>query len=93
MPITPPAGGQRQYVEKPLKVYGEQYLTGGPLPVGAVDAIEPIYPASGGPYANTTTGVFPLHNTDWLLTNRYTGQPHSVITDADFQDRFGTGAP
>ena len=31
---VPPQGDQRQYTERPLKVYGEQYRSGAPLPIG-----------------------------------------------------------
>jgi len=93
MPQVPAQGGQKPYTEKPLKVWGEQYRVGAALPIGAVEAMEPLFPASGGPYANTSTGVFPLKDTDWVITDRYTGQAHSVLSDVDFQDRFSGPPP
>jgi hypothetical protein len=90
MPI-PAQGGQQQYTERPYKIFAEQYRAGGALPIGAIAAIEPIFPASGGPYANTLTGVFPLHDTDWVITNRYTGQQQSVMANDEFTERFGSG--
>lgn len=90
MTTKQPEGGQRQYVEKPVKVYAEQYLVGAPLPIGAIEAIEPIYPASGGPYASTTTGIYPLVPTDWILTDRFTGQAESAISHEQFVERFGS---
>ena len=40
----PPQGAQQAYTERPLRVYGEQYLAGEPLPVGVV--IDPGDPAA-----------------------------------------------
>lgn len=93
MPNVPPLGGQQPYTERPLRVYGEQYVAGGPLPIGAVPAIEPVYPASGGPWVNTSTGVYPLHDTDWVITNQRTGFAIEVIDDEAFINRFGGGGP
>ena len=89
MPVKAPQGGQKNYVVKPQQTYGEQYLEGGPLPIGAVDAIEPVFPAAGGPYVNTETGVYPLLDTDWVLTNKLTGQPTRAVTHEEFEELFG----
>ena len=91
MAVVPPQGGQQNYPQKPVQVYGEQYRAGGPLPVGAVAAIDPYYPAGGGPYVDTHPGVAVLHDTEWVLTNKRTGLATEVITDEEFQDRFGGG--
>jgi hypothetical protein len=84
----PPQAGQQEYTQRPPRYYAEQYLTGGPLPAGALAAMEPLYPAAGGPYANTTTGVFPLKDTDWILTDIYTGLAALALTDADFHLQY-----
>jgi len=89
----PPEGEQKSYTERPLKVYGEQYLEGGTLPVGATtDTHHPSY-ADGRPHVITATTVYELHSTDWVISNRYTGQPIEVISDEEFAERFGGGGP
>jgi hypothetical protein len=95
MPPKPPHGNQKEYTLRPPRVYADQYLAGSPLPAGAVPSLEPLYPAAGGPYANTTTGVYPLHDTDWILTDTYTGQPTLALSEADFQLQYvkATGPP
>jgi len=85
----PPQGQQQSYTERPFKVYGEQYLVGQPLPAGvSTDIVPPVY-ADGQPRVYATTGVYNLQDTDWILTNRYTGQPIEVISDEEFSERFG----
>jgi len=87
----PPQGQQTQHTERPLKVYAEQYLTGGVLPIGvSVDILEPVYP-TGAPRVYTAAGPVPVHDTDWILTNRYSGQPIEVISAEEFAERFGGG--
>ena len=89
-PPHPPAGGQKQYTERPLKIFGEQYL-GGVLPVGAV--LIPTLYTDGLPRVFTTTRTYELHETEWVITNRYSGQPVEVISDEEFTERFGGGGP
>jgi hypothetical protein len=91
--MAAPQGGQKNYVTKPQQVYGEQYLEGGTLPVGAVPDFGDLFPASGGPYLNGTAGFFTLHSTDWVLTNKRTGVPIEAITDEEFTERYGGGGP
>jgi len=86
----PPQGDQRQYTERPLKVYGEQYLEGGALPVGALLIGPPVF-TDGLPRVLTPMGYQVLHSTDWVISNRYTGQPVEVISDEEFTERFGGG--
>jgi hypothetical protein len=89
----PPQGNQTSHTERPLKVYAEQYLEGGPLPVGVVvDVVPPVY-ANGEPRVYATTGTYPIRSTDWVITNRYTGAPIEVISDEEFTERFGPGGP
>jgi hypothetical protein len=95
----PPAGNQTQHTERPLKVYAEQYLEGGALPVGVV--IFPLDPAAvppppfvdGLPRVLLPAGPVVVHSTDWVISNRYTGAPIEVISDEEFSERFGGGAP
>jgi len=95
MPHKPPQANQKEYTLRPPRVYAEQYRAGDPLPPGAIAAIEPLYPAAGGPYANTSTGVYPLHDTDWILTDTFTGVASLALSDADFQLQYvkATGPP
>jgi hypothetical protein len=90
----PPQGHQQMYTERPYKVYGEQYVSGGPLPVGTVTAsIPPLY-EDGRPRVHTASGATKdLHEGDWVLSNRYTGAVIDVISDEEFTERFGGGAP
>jgi len=90
----PPTGNQTQHTERPLKVYAEQYLEGGPLPVGAV--IYPTVPlyADGLPRVRLALGEVVLPPTWWIISSRYTGAPTEVISDEEFTERFGgVGGP
>lgn len=87
----PPQGEQQQHTERPLKVYGEQYLAGQPLPVGAL-----LFPGDAPdrtevPRVFTPAGWVVLHETDWVISNRYTGTPMDVISAEEFTERFGPG--
>ena len=85
----PPQGNQQPYSERPPQVYGEQYHAGQALPIGAsVEVFEPAYP-NGEPRVYAETGVYPLHEGDWVISNRYTGQPVEVISAEEFAERFG----
>jgi hypothetical protein len=93
----PPQGNQTQHTERPLKVYAEQYLEGGALPVGAVIfpmdplAFPPPLFVDGLPRVSTPTGWIVVASTDWVISNRYTGAPIEVISDEEFTERFGIG--
>lgn len=96
----PPQGNQTPHTERPLRVYAEQYLEGGTLPVGVVidpviggDGIAPAIPLfqDGQPRAATPAGWIVVHSTDWVISNRYTGAPIEVISDEEFTERFGPG--
>jgi hypothetical protein len=87
----PPAGNQQQHTERPLKVYAEQYTAGGTLPVGATtETLNPVY-ADGRPHVIADTGVYDLHEGDWVISSRFTGRPVEVISDEEFAERFGPG--
>jgi hypothetical protein len=90
----PPQGQQTPHTERPLKVYAEQYLTGQPLPVGAV--VNPTGPGElplftdGAPRVLTSPGWWVvLHLTDWVISSRFTGKPVEVISAEEFTERFG----
>lgn len=89
----PPAGNQTSHTERPLKVYAEQYLTGAPLPVGAV--IDPeAYPgfpvfADGVPRVPLPLGWVALEVGAWVLSSRYSGKPVEVVSAEEFAERFG----
>jgi hypothetical protein len=91
----PPQGQQQQYTERPLKVYGEQYLEGAPLPIGVV-IIDPAGPmpvfVDGLPRVFLPTGPVVVHVTDWVISNRYSGTPIDVVSAEEFTERFGAGA-
>jgi hypothetical protein len=82
----PPQGNQKQHTERPLKVLAEQYLAAAPLPIGAV--VVEIF-ADGLPRVFTDTQAFILHETEWVISNRYTGKPIDVISDEEMAERFG----
>ena len=88
----PPAGGQKQYNERPLKVYGEQYLEGRPIPIG----VRTAGPAGElvPPYLIDGQGRYqPVRFSDWVVSNRYTGAAVEVLSNEEFTERFGgTGA-
>ena len=85
----PAQGDQKQYTEKPLKVYGEQFRDGGPIPVGVLtttptgEAVPP-YVLAGGIY-------YPVQDTDWIISNRYTGAVVELLSAEEFSERFGGG--
>jgi hypothetical protein len=90
----PPAGAQKQYTEKPLKIYGEQYLDGGPLPVGAViNPGDPPLFSDGQPRVLLPTGWVVIHPTEWVISSRYSGAATEVLSDEEFAERFGGGPP
>jgi hypothetical protein len=82
----PPQGGQQQHTERPTKIYAEQWIAGGPLPVGAV--LIDLY-TDGLPRVFTPTQAYILHDTEWVISNRYSGKPIEVISDEEMAERFG----
>jgi hypothetical protein len=86
----PPQGNQSAHTERPLKIYAEQYLAGQPLPVGAViDPGDPPIFADGQARVPLPTGWVVLTLGDFVISNRYTGQPVEVISAEEFAERFG----
>lgn len=92
----PPQGEQQPYTERPLRVYGEQYLEGAPLPIGVV-IIDPASPmplfTDGLPRVFLPSGPVVVQLTDWVISNRYSGEPREVISAEEFSERFGGGSP
>jgi hypothetical protein len=88
----PPQGDQRQYTERPLKIFGEQYIEGGPLPIGATTNFgdPPIF-VDGLPRVALPTGWVLVTVTDWVISNRYSGKPIDVLSADEFAERFGGG--
>lgn len=85
----PPQGNQTPHTERPLKIYAEQYHAAGVLPVGvSVEVVEPVYP-NGEPRVYAPTGTYAVHEADWVISSRFTGQPIEVISAEEFTERFG----
>jgi len=88
----PPAGNQAQHTERPLKIYGEQYLTGAPLPIGVViDPGDPPLFSDGQPRVLLPAGWTVIQLTEYVISSRYTGQAIDVISAEEFAERFGSG--
>ena len=65
-------------------------MTGQPLPVGVViDPGDPPIFVDGQPRVLTPAGWVVLHLTEWVISNRYTGQAIEVISADEFTERFG----
>lgn len=85
----PPQGAQQPHTERPLKIYGEQYLAGAALPIGATtETANPVY-ADGRPHVILPGGVVDLPVGWWVISNRYTGAAIEVISPEEFTERFG----
>jgi hypothetical protein len=84
----PPQGNQSSHTERPLKIYAEQYVTSASLPIGVSTEVTPGFP-NGEPRVHTETRTYPIAFTDWVISNRYTGQPIEVISAEEFAERFG----
>jgi hypothetical protein len=88
----PPQGEQSQHTERPPKIYAEQYVPP-TLPVGAV--IQPLGPGDVPMFGDEEarvplpTGWVVVHPGEWVISNRYTGQPVEVISAEEFAERFG----
>jgi hypothetical protein len=86
----PPQGNQQQFTERPLKIYGEQYVTAGQYPVGVVvDPGDPPIFQDGQPRVPLATGWAIVNLTDWVISSRYSGKPIEVISAEEFTERFG----
>ncbi len=85
----PPQGNQKQHTERPLKVYAEQMVAGQPLPIGVLATAPTGDPAP--PYVVASGHYQPVREGDWVISSRYTGALIEVISDDEFQERFGGG--
>jgi hypothetical protein len=86
----PPAGEQKQYTERPVKIYGEQFLAGAPLPIG-VRTTAPTGDTTP-PYVINAAGQYkPVHDTDWIVSSRYSGVVLDVLSNEEFIERYGGG--
>jgi hypothetical protein len=83
----PPQGNQELHTERPLRVYAEQMLTGAPIPVGVLTTAPTGEPAP--PHAFPGGVYRPVFDTDWIISNRYTGELMEVISAEEFAERFG----
>jgi hypothetical protein len=72
-----------------LKIYGEQYRTGQPLPMGVVTEVFPPGFPNGEPRVYAGGQVYLLKDGEWVISSRYTGQPIEVISAEEFAERFG----
>jgi hypothetical protein len=81
---------QKQYVEKPGKVLAEQYFAASDPPAVGVHTcgLDPLV-ETGPPHIHGTRGVFVLHETDWIVADRFTGAPSHVLTQAQFEEIYG----
>lgn len=86
----PPQGQQQTYTERPIRIFGEQYVTGQPLPIGATtDFGDPPLFGDGQPRVLLPSGWVVLQLTEWVLSNRYSGAAVEVISAEEFAERFG----
>jgi hypothetical protein len=83
---------QKLYVEKPGKVLAEQYLEGATPDAAGVHRCG-LHPdiETGPPHVHANGQIYYLHDTDWILSDRWTTAPTGVLTDAQFQDMYGPG--
>jgi len=84
---------QHPYVEKPRKVLAEQYFAATqPPPAGVCTCTANA--CFQMPHAHTSaTGWTALHDSDWIITNRFSSLTDAILTDAEFQEVFGPGGP
>jgi len=83
---------QHLVVEKPFKALAEQFFTAAdPLPAGVCLLVH-IEGVPVVPHVHCVDGVRDCHDTDWILASKYVEDTFlDVITDTEFQDRFGPG--
>jgi hypothetical protein len=83
----------RQYVAKPAKTMAEQFLEGAVPEALHVHrcGLSPLV-ETGPPHVHANGQVYFLHHTDWILSDKWTAQPTGVLTDAQFQDTYGSGS-
>jgi hypothetical protein len=84
---------QQLYVEKPGKVLAEQFTEGMVPEAVGVHRCSLGQPGVevGPPHVHANGQIYYLHDTDWILSDRWTAAPTSVLTDEQFQDTYGPG--
>ena len=85
----PPQGNQTQHTERPLRIYAEQMITGAPIPIGVQTTAPTGDPAP--PFVIIRGVYFPVRESEWVITNRYSGALREVISNEEFIERFGGG--
>lgn len=82
------------YVEKPGKILAEQFFTATVPDIAGVHrcGLSPLV-ETGPPHVHANGQVYFLHDTDWIVTDRWTNQPTGIMTDVQFQDMYGPGGP
>lgn len=83
---------QRLYVAKPQQVLAEQFTEGMDPDAAGVHrcGLRPDL-ETGPPHVHANGQIYLLHDTDWILTDRWTEQATGVLTDVQFTDMFGPG--
>lgn len=90
----PPQGNQTMAVEKPVRRWAEQFAPPAPLPIGAIDTVVPPVYVNGEPRVEIPgNGTVRLQPGDWVISSRYSGHVVEVISDEEYQERFGSGGP
>jgi hypothetical protein len=81
---------QKQYVEKPGKVIAEQFFDAADPPAVGVHrcGLSPDV-ETGPPHLHGAGQLYMLHDTDWIIAERFTGTPTHVITHAQFEELYG----
>jgi len=82
---------QKLYVEKPGKVLAEQFFDAADPPAVGVHrcGLSPLV-ETGPPHVHAGGQVWFLHDTDWIVADRFTGVPATVLTHAQFEELYGT---
>jgi len=81
---------QKQYVEKPGKVLAEQYFAASSPPAVGVHTCGLSPDVDTGPaHIHANGQVYFLHDTDWIVSDRWTGEPSHVLTNVQFEETYG----
>ena len=83
----PPQGNQQPHTERPLKIYAEQYVANAPIPIGVLTTAPTGEPMN--PYVLVGGVFYYVVETNWVISNRYTGAVREVISAEEFAERFG----
>ena len=91
----PPQGAQQPFTERPLTVFGEPYVEGQPIPIGAVvNPGDPPVFTDGLPRVYLPTeGWHVLQIGEWVITHRYTGQVLAAVSAEEFTAQYEPPRP